>query len=124
MTKRVSGAWCWVLGAGAMVLGAAVLGAGVPGAMASGVLAQRAAVSDKPDTPFKLATFEAAGKTRLGIVLDTRVLDIAGTNDALTKSAGLTSVRVPGEMRELIENYDRLKPRLYQIANAFKTTKG
>ena len=24
--------------------------------------AQRAAISDKPDTPFKLATFEAAGK--------------------------------------------------------------
>ena len=40
--------------------------------------AQRAAVSNKPDTPFKLATFEAAGKTRVGLVLGTRVLDIPG----------------------------------------------
>jgi hypothetical protein len=34
--------------------------------------AQRAAVSNKPDTPFKLATFEAAGKTRVGLVLGSR----------------------------------------------------
>ena len=39
-------------------------------------------VSDRPDTPFKLATFEAAGQTRLGLVLGTRVLDIAGSEPA------------------------------------------
>lgn len=115
--KRVLSAWCWVLGAG--VLGAAVLGAGVLGAAVQG--AQRAPLSDKPDTPFKLATFEAAGKTRLGLVLGARVFDIAAANDSLTKSARLSAVRFPVEMRELIENYDRLKPRLYQIANHFKT---
>jgi len=80
----------------------------------------RATVSDKPETPFKLATFEAAGKTRVGLVLGARVLDIAGANDALAKSAGLAGVRIPGEMRELIEAYDRVKPRLYQIANHYK----
>ena len=124
MTKSVSAGWCWVLGAGVVALGAIAPGVMVPGAMVPDAQAQRTTISDKPDTPFKLATFEAAGKTRLGIVLDTRVLDIAGANDALTKSAGLTAVRIPGEMRELIENYDRLKPRLYQIANAFKNGKG
>ena len=79
--------------------------------------AQRGAISDKPDTPFKLATFEAAGKTRVGLVLNNRVFDIGGANDALTASARLARVTIPGEMRELIEAYDRVKPRLYQIAN-------
>src|SRR5262245_8604480 len=121
---------CWVLGA--MVLGAVVLGAVVPGAVVPGAVvpgaaaagAQTRAISDKPDTPFKLATFEAGGKTRIGLVLDARVLDIAGASDALTRTGGAAVVRFPGEMRELIENYERLKPRLYQIANHFKTAKG
>jgi 2-keto-4-pentenoate hydratase/2-oxohepta-3-ene-1,7-dioic acid hydratase in catechol pathway len=82
--------------------------------------AQRPAVSRKPDTPFKLATFEAAGKTRVGLVLDGRVLDIAGASAALTAKAGLPAVRIPGELRGLIEDYARVSPRLYQIANYFK----
>jgi 2-keto-4-pentenoate hydratase/2-oxohepta-3-ene-1,7-dioic acid hydratase in catechol pathway len=77
------------------------------------------AVSDKPTTPFKLATFEAGGKTRLGLVLSTGVLDIAGANDDLIKNVGLPVVRIPDEMRALIEAYDRVKPRLYQIANFY-----
>ena len=92
-------------------------GAGVQGARVQG------APSDTPDTPFKLATFEAAGRTRVGMVLDARVLDIAGANDALSRSARLASVKIPGDMRELIENYDRVKPRLYQIANYYKSAK-
>lgn len=82
--------------------------------------AQRAAISNKPDTPFKLATFEAAGATRVGVVLDTRVLDIAGANAALTRDERLPVVVMPGDMRSLIEDYARVSPRLYQIANAFK----
>jgi 2-keto-4-pentenoate hydratase/2-oxohepta-3-ene-1,7-dioic acid hydratase in catechol pathway len=85
--------------------------------------AQRATISDKPDTPFKLATFEAAGKTRVGLVLETRIFDVAAASDALQKSAGLAAIRIPGEMRELIESYDRVKPRLYQIANFYKSAK-
>jgi 2-keto-4-pentenoate hydratase/2-oxohepta-3-ene-1,7-dioic acid hydratase in catechol pathway len=77
--------------------------------------------SDRPDTPFKLATYESAGASRLGLVLDTRLIDIAAANDALQKSARLATVRMPTEMRLLIEDYDRVKPRLYQIANAYKT---
>jgi hypothetical protein len=37
------------------------------------VIAQRAPISSKPDTPFKLTTFAAAGKTRVGMVVGTRV---------------------------------------------------
>jgi acylpyruvate hydrolase len=85
--------------------------------------AQRAALSARPDTPFKLATFEAAGKTRVGLVLGSRVFDIAGANAELTQKAGAPAVRVPTEMRELIEQYARVSPRLYQIANYFKDAK-
>jgi 2-keto-4-pentenoate hydratase/2-oxohepta-3-ene-1,7-dioic acid hydratase in catechol pathway len=85
--------------------------------------AQRQTVSNKPDTPFRLATFEAAGKTRLGVVLGSRVLDIAGANAELTQKAGVPSVRIPTEMRELIEQYAQVSPRLYQIANYFKDAK-
>jgi 2-keto-4-pentenoate hydratase/2-oxohepta-3-ene-1,7-dioic acid hydratase in catechol pathway len=84
---------------------------------------QRAAVPSTPDTPFKLATFEAAGKTRVGMVLGTRVLDIAGANTALVQRAGVPAMAIPGEMRELIEAYARVSPRLYQIANFYKDTK-
>ena len=75
-------------------------------------MAQQRAISDKPETPFKLATFEAGGKIRVGLVLSTGVLDIAGANDALVKSAGVAAMRIPTEMRELVESYDRVKPRL------------
>ena len=91
--------------------------------LCSSVWAQRAAISDKPDTPFKLATFEAEGKTRLGLTVGERILDIAAANAQLTKQAKLPAVAIPGEMRELIEQYARVSPRLYQIANQFKTAK-
>ena len=85
--------------------------------------AQRAPIAETPDTPFKLATFEAAGKVRVGLVLGSRVLDIAAANDALSKTAGLAPLQMPDEMRGLIEAYDRVKPRLYQIANFYKGAK-
>ena len=95
------------------------------GAVCVGLFAQQRSVpSDKPETPFKLATVQISGRTRLGLVIGTRVLDIAAANDALTKSAGLPSLRIPSEMRELIESYDSVKPRLYQIANAYRSAGG
>ncbi len=83
--------------------------------------AARVSVSDKPDTPFKLATFEAQGKVRLGMVLGDTVLDIAGANQQLAQQAKLATVAIPTEMRTLIEEYEHVKPRLYQIANYNKT---
>lgn len=85
---------------------------------APGVAAQ-APPSNKPDTPFKLATFEAAGKVRLGLVLGGRVLDIAAGNSALEGERRLPVMKIPGEMRTLIEDYGTLAPRLYQLANFY-----
>jgi 2-keto-4-pentenoate hydratase/2-oxohepta-3-ene-1,7-dioic acid hydratase in catechol pathway len=82
---------------------------------------QQAAPSDRPENPFKLATFEAAGQVRVGLVLGDRVLDVAGANRHVTTATKLTAVTIPSEMKALIEQYDRMAPRLYQIANFFKT---
>jgi 2-keto-4-pentenoate hydratase/2-oxohepta-3-ene-1,7-dioic acid hydratase in catechol pathway len=89
----------------------------------SPIRAQRAPISAKPDTPFKLATFEAGGRTRIGLLLDSRILDIAGANAELARKAGVPVIRIPADMRSLIEQYDRVSPRLYQIANYFKDAK-
>jgi 2-keto-4-pentenoate hydratase/2-oxohepta-3-ene-1,7-dioic acid hydratase in catechol pathway len=85
--------------------------------------AQRSAVSNKPETPFKLATFEAGGKTRLGLVLGSRMLDIHEANAELMRKAGVGAITIPGEMRALIEEYGRVSLRLYQIANYFRDVK-
>lgn len=74
-------------------------------------------VSDKPDTPFKLATFEAQGKTRVGMMLGDRMLDLTGANAYVEKQLGLPAMRLPAEMRELIEQYATSSKRMYQIAN-------
>ena len=82
--------------------------------------ARQLAPSDKPDHPFKLATFEAAGQVRVGLVLGARVLDVAGANRHVAAAAKLAPVTIPDEMKALIEQYERVAPRLYQIANFFK----
>src|SRR5579863_5997019 len=78
-------------------------------------------VSDKPDTPFKLATFTTEGKTRVGIVFGDQVLDLAGANAYVEKQAHLTKMQLPDEMKALIEQYPTVSKRLYQIANYLKS---
>ena len=79
-----------------------------------------AAPSSAPDTPFKLATFDADGMTRLGLVLgNDTVLDIRGANAALSADEDMNFVRMPRNMLSLIETYDHVKSRLYQIANYY-----
>jgi 2-keto-4-pentenoate hydratase/2-oxohepta-3-ene-1,7-dioic acid hydratase in catechol pathway len=82
--------------------------------------AQRAPISSKPETPFKLATFEAQGKIHVGLTSGPRLLDAADASTYLSQKAGAPAVSIPREMRQLIEAYDRVAPRLYQIANYFK----
>jgi 2-keto-4-pentenoate hydratase/2-oxohepta-3-ene-1,7-dioic acid hydratase in catechol pathway len=81
--------------------------------------AAQSAPKTTPDTPFKLMTFEAGGATRVGLVLGTRVFDLAGANRHLTERATLPAVAMPTEMKALIEQYPAVSPRLYQIANYF-----
>src|ERR1700722_20106115 len=77
-------------------------------------------ISDKPDTPFKLATFEAQRNTRVGMALGDRMLDLSGANAYVEKQIGLPPMRLPTEMRELIEQYPAASKRMYQIANYLK----
>src|SRR5271170_3852098 len=76
-----------------------------------------ATLSDKPETPFKLASFETEGRVRIGMVFGPRIVDIAAANDYLVRKAHVPVLKLPAEMRELIEQYDAASPRLYQIAN-------
>ncbi len=121
--RRLQGA-----GFGVLVLAAGSLGTviGSGGAFDTAVRleAQRASISDRPDTPFRLATFETTGAERTGLVLGDKIFDIAGANEAVTRAGGLPAIRIPTTMRELIEAYDRVKPRLYQIANYHQTNAG
>ena len=48
--------------------------------------AQRAPVSNKPETPFKLATFEAKGKIHVGLTAGSRLIDAADASAYLTGS--------------------------------------
>ncbi len=75
--------------------------------------------SSNPDTPFKLGTFEADGITRVGLVLGDAILDLRGAGAALADAEGLDRVRMPRNMLSLIENYDRIKGRIYQVANYY-----
>jgi 2-keto-4-pentenoate hydratase/2-oxohepta-3-ene-1,7-dioic acid hydratase in catechol pathway len=83
-------------------------------------IARQATLSDRPDTPFKLATFEVEGRVRLGLVMGTRVLDLAGAHRHVMREAGLSPLTLPLEMRAVIEQYPTVSKRLYQIANYFR----
>ena len=76
-------------------------------------------VSDEANTPFKLATFESNGAVGVGLVLGERILDISGASEHLVAEAQASSMALPNEMRALIEEYETVSPRLYQIANYF-----
>src|SRR5262245_51548587 len=90
---------------------------------AAAIQAQRPALSTKPDTPFKLATFEAQGKMRIGLTAGTFLVDIPAASTYVAQKAGLPAMTMPGDMLKLIEEYARVSPRLYQIANYLKTDK-
>jgi 2-keto-4-pentenoate hydratase/2-oxohepta-3-ene-1,7-dioic acid hydratase in catechol pathway len=65
--------------------------------------------------PFKLGTFEERGRVFLGLVLrDNAVVDIVQANAALDG----TKPAIPSDMKDLIQRYQELRPRLYAIANA------
>ena len=83
--------------------------------------AQRPLISTNPETPFKLATFQADGKTHVGLVLGARILDIEAAHTAVVQELGLRGTpAMPHDMRTLIEDYERIAPHLYRIANRFK----
>jgi hypothetical protein len=82
-----------------------------------------AAVSDTPDTSFRLATFDAQGRTRVGIAVGAYILDLQQANSYAEKQAGLPKMQLASQMRELIEQAGPSPKRLYQLANFFKDRK-
>ncbi len=77
--------------------------------------------------PYKLGTFEQAGRLFLGLVLDdTLVADLEQANAAFERErAGAARVAMPRDMKALIEQYDDeargLKARLAALARAVAT---
>jgi 2,4-diketo-3-deoxy-L-fuconate hydrolase len=83
-----------------------------------------AQVSDRADTPFKLASFEANGQLHLGLLVGDRLFDAQAASRYLSREAGLPAIEMPDNMLTLIERYDALRGRLYQIANYFNGRTG
>jgi 2-keto-4-pentenoate hydratase/2-oxohepta-3-ene-1,7-dioic acid hydratase in catechol pathway len=78
-----------------------------------------AEISESPNSPFKLATFEEGGIERVGMLLGDSLLDVQQANAYLQSNAGVPALKLPGNMKVLIEQSDATKPRLFQIANYF-----
>jgi 2-keto-4-pentenoate hydratase/2-oxohepta-3-ene-1,7-dioic acid hydratase in catechol pathway len=100
------------------------LAAGVCAAALLTLPALGATISEKPETRFKLATYEADGRVRIGMVFGSRIVDIAAANDYLVKKTHARAMALPIEMRALIEQYETASPRLYQIANFLQSEAG
>jgi 2-keto-4-pentenoate hydratase/2-oxohepta-3-ene-1,7-dioic acid hydratase in catechol pathway len=103
-----------------LVVAGLVLGLAALAARPQMTEARQPSVSDQPNTPFKLATFEAEGRVRLGLVLGTRVLDLDSAHQHVVREAKIAPMTLPLEMRALIEQYPTVSKRLYQIANYFQ----
>ena len=71
-----------------------------------------ATLSDKADTPFKLATFEAQGKIRVGLVFGERIVDLAAANTAVAQKNKLPAMNMPATMLEL-DAFDFLSNSLF-----------
>jgi len=74
--------------------------------------------------PFKLGTFEAQGRTLLGLVLeDQRVIDIAAASAALEqRHTAWPKLEPPADMKQLIARYDAgWRERLHAIAAQAET---
>lgn len=78
----------------------------------------RPAPSTNPDTPFKLANLAGAERGKPALLVKDRVYELNRANAWATQQFRLSTVQMPKNNVELIEQYDQLKPSLYQIANA------
>lgn len=74
--------------------------------------------STKPDTSFKLANLPGAERGRPAIVVHDRIFELNRANTWVCEAFKLSPVEMPRTVLELIERYDQLKPRIYQIANS------
>ena len=106
---------------GGIVALAVAVGASACQVDAPGDGATLRAVTDGPDVPYKLGTFERDGKAFMGLVLrDTQAVDIAQANVAFENgSPAAPKLAAPADLKELIAKYDMgWKDRLVAIARA------
>jgi 2-keto-4-pentenoate hydratase/2-oxohepta-3-ene-1,7-dioic acid hydratase in catechol pathway len=89
----------------------------VAGLLAASVLAATLAQAQAV-TPFKLGTFERAGRTFVGIVLrEAVVIDFAAAHKAIQTPA--STVAPPADMKDLIVRYDQgLRARILDIVRS------
>lgn len=87
------------------------------GGLAGSLLTAVCAAQPAP-TPFKLGTFERAGRPFVGVVLrESVVIDLAAAHAAVTSPA--SSVAAPTDMKDLIARYDAgLRARIIEIVRA------
>lgn len=76
-----------------------------------------AQLSDAPDTPFKLATFSAEGRERVGMLIDGVLVDVQEANAYLAAETGVAATALPADMKSLIEASATTRPQLFRIAN-------
>ena len=91
-----------------------VIASGFAATLAVGVMAQSGGRQ-----PFKVGTFERGGRAFIGVaVRDTQVVDLSEANAAMERrNASSPKVRMPADMKELIERYDgELRDRIGAIA--------
>ncbi len=91
----------------------------VAGAILAIVPASVSAQATKSVEPFKVGTFDIDGRETVGLVLrDSLVVDLEPANRHLQRYGDYARVPMPGDMLELIEQYEYgLKYRLYEIVN-------
>ena len=84
-------------------------------------VATASALHAQAPTPFKLGTFQQQGRTFVGIVRDSVVIDLnAADNAVLGRTAPAAT-----DMRDVIARYDSaLRARIYAIVKAVPTTQG
>jgi HEAT repeat protein len=87
----------------------------LPGIVASG-LAASVLVTGQGPQPFKLGTFERAGRPFVGIVLgDAVVIDVTAANIAIRTPTA--KVAAPTDMKDLISRYDQgLRDRILRMS--------
>jgi len=83
----------------------------VAAAVCAGTLAAGVILSAQAPAPFKLGTFQLQGRTFIGIVRDTQVIDLAAAHAAIPGPR----IAAPADMKDLIARYDGMRDRIYAI---------
>jgi 2,4-diketo-3-deoxy-L-fuconate hydrolase len=88
-------------------------------ALAAPLAAQQRGPEVSAAEPFKVGTFEIDGESRIGLVLqDKIIIDLNAANRMLERSPAYPPIPMPEEMRDLVGQYEYgLKYRLYEIVN-------